>query len=214
MSPQVKKFIEENIEYINRAEFKLLYISLNAMWNSFSSTAETSRQISEFTEVMLNAGIDPLDYLEWIPECYLYKSNTYIKNLSSNKKLNDIAANAFYLNSVLETVNVNTEYVSRNAFCSCANLRSVRLQSTIDIELDAFGSCSALTEVELPKTLQHISIFAFDDCDNLKSIEFKGTVKDWLNVKLESNWAGRSYELGTSVIEIKCIDGIYNQMIL
>ena len=109
---------------------------------------------------------------------------------------------------------MNTKYVSRNAFCYCANLRSVRLQSTIDIELDAFGSCRALTEVELPKTLQHISTFAFDDCDNLKSIEFKGTVKDWLNVKLESNWAGRSYELGTSVIEIKCIDGIYNQMIL
>lgn len=214
MSPQVKKFIEENIEYINGAEFKLLYISLNAMWNSFGSTVKTVRQISEFTEVMLKAGIDPLDYLEWIPECYLYMSDTGIKNLSSNKKLNDIAANAFYLNPVLETVNVNTEYVSRNAFCYCTNLRSVRLQSTIDIELDAFGSCRALTEVELPKTLQHISTFAFDDCDNLKSIEFKGTVKDWLNVKLESNWAGRSYELGTSVIEIKCIDGIYNQMIL
>lgn len=214
MSPQVKKFIEENIEYINRAEFKLLYISLNAMWNSFGSTAETSRQISEFTEVMLKAGIDPLDYLEWIPACYLYMSDTGIKNLNSNRKLNDIAANAFYLNRVLETVNVNTKYVSRNAFCYCANLRSVRLQSTIDIELDAFGSCSALTEVELPKTLQHISMFAFDDCDNLKSIEFKGTVKDWLNVKLESNWAGRSDELGASVIKIKCIDGIYNQMIL
>ena len=90
MSPQVKKFIEENIEYINRAEFKLLYISLNAMWNPFGSTVETSRQISEFTEVMLNAGIDPLDYLEWIPECYLYMSDTGIRNLNSNKKLNDI----------------------------------------------------------------------------------------------------------------------------
>ena len=93
MSPQVKKFIEENIEYINRAEFKLLYISLNAMWNSFGSTVKTVRQISEFTEVMLKAGIDPLDYLEWIPECYLYMSDTGIKNLNSNKKLNDIAAN-------------------------------------------------------------------------------------------------------------------------
>lgn len=214
MSPEVKKFIEENIEYIDKAEFKLLYISLNAMWNSFGSTVDIARQISEFTEVMLSAGIDPLDYLEQIPKCYLYMSNTYIKNLSSNKKLNDIDADAFSLNHVLETVNVNTEYVSRNAFFSCSNLRSVKLQSTVNMDFGAFRSCKALTEVELPKTLQHIGYFAFFGCNNLKEIKFKGTMEDWSNIKREDNWAGRSDGLGTSVIEIKCTNGILNQAIL
>lgn len=214
MSPEVKKFIEENIEYIDKAEFKSLYISLNAMWNSFGSTVDTARQISEFTEVMLSVGTDPLDYLEWIPKCYLYMSNTYIKNLSSNKKLNDIDADAFSLNHVLETVNVNTEYVSRNAFFSCSNLRSVKLQSTVNMGSGAFRSCRALTEVELPKTLQHIGYFAFFGCNNLKEIKFNGTVEDWSNIKREDDWAGRSGRLGASVIEIKCTNGILNQAIL
>lgn len=213
MSPEVKKFIEKNIKHIEREEFKLLYISLNALWNSFGATENTKRFIGEFTEVMLGAGINPLSYLENIPKCYLYRSDTYVKNLNISKKLVDINAFAFCGNTTLESVNVNTEYVESGAFSQCVNLQRVELKSTVELGSDSFAACSSLTEVKLPKTLQYIKYSAFYGCDNLREIKFEGTVTDWLNVKINPGWMRRSEGLGVATIEIKCANGILNEVI-
>lgn len=202
MSPEVKEFIEKNIEHIDKAEFELLYTSLNDLWGSYGSTAVTARRISEFTETLLSAGIDPLNYLEGIPGNYLYRSTDYVKNLRSDRRLNHIATDAFAFNYALENVDVNVAHVDGNAFSFCINLQGVKLQSTLDIELIAFNSCKSLVEVELPKTLQRIKRFAFSSCDNLKEIKFNGTMKEWSSVILEERWAA-----GSNIKAIKCTDG-------
>ena len=45
------------------------------------------------------------------------------------------------------------------------------------IEVAAFGGCSSLTQIELPKNLSTLCISAFNSCTNLNKVVFKNTYR-------------------------------------
>lgn len=150
MLPELKQFIEENIDLISGNEF-------NDVYNKIGSYKFTRL----FTEAMLEAEINPLNYMEAVPPHYLYGSN--IQHV-------DIPSSVIVIN--------------KYSFAHCRQFKQITLlEGVIKIGEGAFMNCSKLEEVHLPSTLKYIDTGAFQECNNLKVVTFAGTTKQWLNVK-------------------------------
>ena len=61
MNKQVKKYIEETINLIEKNKWDTIYAVLD-----FASDI-TSKDIGEFTLAMLDCGINPLEHMHYIP---------------------------------------------------------------------------------------------------------------------------------------------------
>ena len=150
MLPELKRFIEENIDLISDNEF-------NDVYNKIKSF----KFIRLFTEAMLEAEINPLNYTEAVPPRYLYESN--IQHVE---------------------IPVGIIVINKYAFAGCSQLKEVTIpEGVIKIGEGAFMSCNSLEKLHLPSTLKYIDVGAFQGCANLKEITFAGTTKQWLNVK-------------------------------
>ena len=62
MRSEVKNFIEKYIELVREEDFSQLYIK---------ATKELGSYVGELTRILLDIDIDPLDYLDYIPENFL-----------------------------------------------------------------------------------------------------------------------------------------------
>ena len=150
MIPELKQFIEENIDLISDNEF-------NDVYNKIKSYKFTRL----FTEAMLEAEINPLNYMEAVPKRYLYESN--IQHVD---------------------IPVGIKVINKYSFAGCSQLKEVIIpEGVIKIGEGAFMSCDALEKLHLPSTLKYIDVGAFQSCTNLKEVTFAGTTKQWLNVR-------------------------------
>ena len=66
----------------------------------------------------------------------------------------------------------------------------------------AFEHCDSLTNITIPSSVTSISGGAFYKCGLLKTINYKGTKKQWYNIDKEKLWKTHSL-----VKVIHCIDG-------
>lgn len=57
-----------------------------------------------------------------------------------------------------------------------------RGKEVTSIAANGFYGCEYMNEIVLPKYLKGISSFAFDYCNNLKDVFFRGTIKNWLDI--------------------------------
>ena len=60
-----------------------------------------------------------------------------------------------------------------------------------------FRYCYNLTSITIPNSVTSIGDYAFEDCDNLKTIYFNGTKDQWKQVKKTRSWKG-----GTNSVKI------------
>lgn len=84
-----------------------------------------------------------------------------------------IGDNAFAENTTLEsvTMSVNLQTIEYSAFYDCTSLREVHLPDGLEIiGLSAFGS-TALTEIELPDTVETLDEWAFSNCSSLIRVD-------------------------------------------
>ena len=150
MIPELKQFIEENIDLISDNEF-------NDVYNKIKSYKFTRL----FTEAMLEADINPLNYMEAVPSRYLYESNTQHVDIP-----------------------VGIIVINKYAFTECRQIKEVTIpEGVINIGEGAFYKCASLEVLHLPSTLKYIDTAAFGMCIDLKEVTFAGTVKEWLKVK-------------------------------
>ena len=150
MIPELKQFIEENIDLITDNEFNDVYSKIA----SFSFTRL-------FTETMLEADINPLNYMEAVPSRYLYES-----------KLEHI------------DIPVGIIVINNYSFADCRQIKEVTIpEGVIKIGEGAFYNCTSLEVLHLPSTLKYIDTGAFAMCRSLKEVTFAGTVKQWIKVK-------------------------------
>lgn len=70
----VDKFIEQNIAWIDDGKFAEIYQELYLRYKD-----EYQECIGKFTEKMLEAGIDPLEYMNYVPNFYLVGSRNIKK---------------------------------------------------------------------------------------------------------------------------------------
>lgn len=62
--------------------------------------------------------------------------------------------------------------------------------------------CSNLTSVSIGNLVTIINGESFSECYELTNIIFRGTISEWNNITLDSNWKGNS-----PITTIHCTDG-------
>ena len=186
ISTKIKKFIEENREDINENNFSELYRDLLAK-------DVTTEEYASFTKLLLAAGIDPLLYMEKVPDCYLYASDIreiYIpdsikeigrnafdycrdlKKVTWSPNLEKIGNEAFIDSGIVEARLPSGVYsLGRHVFSGCKDLREIALPSHMYKVPDAaFFGCSSLESIEIPSNIREIGFIAFHRCYGLKQI--------------------------------------------
>lgn len=130
--PDLKKFIEKYINYIENDDFGFLY--------EYATKQDhlEAYHISAFTEIMYDAEIDPLKYLQYIPSNFLYESD--IEKFEIPEHVDTIQYSAFDSCDKLKHIKLheNIKFVDEYAFYSCDQLTSMDIQNP-NCEIKAIG---------------------------------------------------------------------------
>lgn len=116
-----RDFIKKRIDLIEENAWQLIYQS--AIW---------SVPIGQFTQILLEAKINPLNYLDYIPKYYL--RNTDISEFKIPDHIKRIDFNAFKNCNELKTVYIpkSVTSIDSGAFADCRNLTKIIYDGTID----------------------------------------------------------------------------------
>lgn len=162
-------FIEKYIDLIDNDKFEEFYDTLDREISS-----ENKSVIGDITKVLNNAGINPLDYLDYVPLYYC----SYRTDLPSELILPD-----------------NIKYIGTSAFCFCTSLEKVILPEGLTVIYpDAFAACVELKNINLPSSLKEIKHRAFFNCRELTK------QNDWFQEGLQE--IGRSAFWNTKVDDV------------
>lgn len=159
MTLGTQKVIEEHIDWIENNEFTKIY-ELHDVFDR-----------SEFTQIMLSIGIDPLNYMTYIPENYLYDSD--IKSFNIPQGIERIGMGAFGECSNLSKVTIpeGVTHILQEAFVECHNLENINFPSSIQYLKEGAFAETGLKHVVLPDHVQ-LSRYVFEECKQLETIKF------------------------------------------
>ena len=130
------KFIKLHKDLIEESNFKELY-------EQFDNITDYLTDTHYLTDIFIEAGIDPLKYMDTVPIAYLYKTDLDLKEIN---------------------VPDNIKYIYKYAFEE-AKLRKVTIPKTvIKIAKSAFSDNPALTEINVRGTQADV-----DKIENLGS---------------------------------------------
>lgn len=120
----LQKFIEDNIELIDNNKFDELYDRDIVDWSNVS--------IREVTDVLLAAGIDPLQYLTSIPVRYQDSSCHSHRNIVIPSNVKTIGGGAFrYLDVQSVTIEEGCTHIHRYAFADNPFLTVIHLPHSL-----------------------------------------------------------------------------------
>lgn len=109
----------------------------------------------------------------WISGYEGNQSDIQIPESIDGKPVTVIAAQSFYNNKVIKSVQIPSSITSigSQAFSKCTNLTSINIPFDItEIKSMTFQGCTSLEYIELPGNIQKIGSLTFSDCTSLKSI--------------------------------------------
>ena len=159
------------------------------------------------TKLLISLNIDPLKYLDYIPEQFL--SYTPIKHIDIPDHITSIGHLAFNhckgltsviipdsvtsigqyafndcINLTSITIPDSVTSIGDYAFSGCSGLRNITIPSNVmDIGYNVFARCSGLTNIIIPNSVTSISNEAFRGCSGLTSIVIPDSVTiigDWV----------------------------------
>lgn len=210
------RFLKTCQGYLETGDFQSLYELAEKDLEARSIT-------SQVTQVLLDASINPLNYIDYVPiDCFygldMYDfvlpdhitgidsfSFAYTTNLKtiSLKNIKYISEKSF-AGSDLETLAIpgSIDIIPPKAFKGCRELKKVVLEEGVEyINDSAFSHCSTLKELYLPSTLVYIHEFAFYSDRYLSDIYYNGTKEAVRKV-----WTEAMDGLGLNYT-IHCTDG-------
>ena len=194
VTPFLKTFIENHIEDIENNRFEKVYAEIPMKY---------SRDTGILTDIFLESGINPLENMPYIPECYLTNSKQISLIIPEN--IITIFQNAFYLSNIRKfTVPKHVVDIRGGAFNNASRLVELDMSQYEDNipALLCYG-CINLRKVILPDTLEYIASQSFQICPNLEEFVIKQS-RDYVfnNVSISSFWKS-----GGINIPVKCVDG-------
>ena len=144
------EFIEHNIQLIDENRFEEFY----------DLAGEQCIELTDvgcITNILIDAGIDPLATLTTIPAGYLYGCED-VTSFTIPSHIKAIEVGAFSDTSIEELI--IPEGVTR-------------------IGEGAFNWNPKLKKIVLPSTLKELGVDCFEGCENLHKLHFNGTVRQW-----------------------------------
>ena len=167
------KFLDMSFDALDKNEFSRLY----SRWIGSNKYAN---QDSLLTDVLLLSEID-------------FLSNT-----------DKIFANTFF-ETPIDTIEIpsNITGIGESAFESSTIHSCVISEGLTHIRGGAFYRCEQLESITIPKTVEWLGDYVFDQCSSLKEIQYKGTIKQFKNIDVDDLFLA-----GSSVKRIVCSDGI------
>ena len=131
---KLQDILQANVELLNAYKFKKLYSIAN------KSLMNTPTPISNLTYLLMAAGIDPLKYMDEIPNEYFSMCDDLVS---------------------IEIPN-NITNINKSAFSYCSGLTSVTIGNSVtSISEDALYNCSGLTSITIPESVTFIGNDAF-----------------------------------------------------
>lgn len=162
MQDFIQEFIETHIDIIDKNDFETLYIELMD-----SPVHEVGGLL---TEVLLDAGINPFEYLKTLP-MYSLASARETKEFKVPSHLTEIEMHAF-TDSTIEKLYIpkSIKNISCYACYSSVYLKEVIFEEGCTTELygDLFVECTSLEIVEIPSSITYIDPTVFSDCNKFK----------------------------------------------
>ena len=157
----MNRYINKIKEIVNDPEVKVAINTKNfeKVYKIFYEDAVASalNAIPYLTRIFYNVGIDPLLYMEKVPEYFLiYQGKISQINIPKNIKV-----------------------IGRGSFIGTKIINLDIPEGVEIIEQDAFAACKFLTNIKLPSTLRAVEIRAFNGCPNIRNIKYAGTKKEF-----------------------------------
>lgn len=193
---ELSKFIKAHVNEINNNNFAKVYEDTN---DSLTPCLLTSK----LTELFLDAGLEPLEYMQAIPANYLAYSK--LTSITIPENITSIGRCAFSGCDSLTSITIpdSVTSIGSSAFENCSGLTSIVIPDSVtSIDHWAFQYCTGLTSATIGNGVKSISRYAFWDCASLKDIYFKGTVEQWEAISKSSAW-----NAGMTNYTIHCTDG-------
>ena len=190
---ELSKFIKAHVNEINNNNFAKVYEDTN---DSLTPCLLTSK----LTELFLDAGLEPLEYMQAVPANYLAYSKltsiTIPENITSSGRCAFSGCDS--LTSI--TIPDSVTSIGSSAFENCSGLTSIVIPDSVtSIDHWAFQYCTGLTSATIGNGVKSISRYAFWDCASLKDIYFNGTKDQWNVIK--------KIDSGIKNCTIHCTDG-------
>ena len=110
----------------------------------------------------------------------------------------------FYVNGELIVDCVIPEGVTEinaSVFGCCESIKTVSFSDTVEI-VDGFYYCQNLESITLSANVKKINDYAFSYSNNLKTINFKGTMDEWYAIEKGGQW------ITSGGYKVYCTDGI------
>ena len=164
------EFIKTYAVEINNNEFTDVYQAAYTLPLDFD--------IGKFTDILLDAEINPLMYMKSVPKYYMIRSKR--TSVSIPDGITSIGESAFYncTNFTSFTIPNSVTSIQASAFAYCNGLTNIMIpESVTNIGESAFQGCTRLTNVEIPKSITRIERETFSNCTGLSNITIPNGVK-------------------------------------
>ena len=173
---KLAEFIKAHVDEINENNFTKVYEDLVDDLDS----EEEEREIGKFTDMLIDAGINPLMYMKTIPQYYMSGSSQ--TSIEIPQHIQSIDFDAFDSCKGLKSITIPDSVTSIDncAFLECTGLTSVIIGDGVkSIGSQAFESCTRLKSLTIGNSVTSIDVQAFLGCDRLRNITFNGTIAQW-----------------------------------
>ena len=197
ISPALVQFIKDSGHLIEDNQYAELYQKLLTV-----SEINEYNDVGTLTAILYAAGIDPLQFMHYIPDNFLAGSDIEAIKIPSDISAIGLCAFARCTSLAQVTFSPGLLSIEERAFQGCRSLRSVKLPESLHvIDYATFSGCAELREVFIDDQVAFIGSDAFKGCLVLRDIFYGGTVDQWKRVKIITpNW-------DLQACTIHCTDG-------
>ena len=168
---ELSEFIKTHINDINSNDFTEVYRDANNQLKDSSS-------VGKLTELFLDAGIKPLEYMEEVPAHYL--AHSAITSVEIPNNITSIGDYAFRDCNGLTSIDIPNSVTEIGGFAcdNCKSLTSITIPDGVKkIDFCAFNWCTGLKSVKLSNNIKRISSWMFNHCEGLTNITIPDGVK-------------------------------------
>ena len=138
-----------------------------------------------------------------------------LSSVTIPSSVTEIEEGAFSYCDNLKALTIPGSVKETNNCFFCSGLQSVTLsEGTETIDYSAFRGCRSLTSVTLPRSMLRIKNFAFEQCDELKDVYYKGTEEDWGEIIIEDDIGSYWYPFKNAAIHFEGEDGYVIDIVL